>query len=494
MSPRLFQLAKRWQPIKRSGFLLAFGLLLSGCFSHVQYLPRIDPAAEAFKPLPERSTTLVGVALSGGGSRAAYFGAAGLEALGKVRAGSEQQSVLEQVSHISSVSGGSLASSYYAMRKPSHEIAVLNADGSFTPDYARFFDQYRATMGDNYQWSIEWRQIVNIRWLNSNQRATSLAEALASAFLDEATFSSLYKRETNQDSPRLILNATLYNTGQRIVMTTVPRADFQYKFVDILQDGLREKMKEQGKDPAGLRPLPLALKTAQETLIPLTFQDREADPRPVPLATAVAASASFPFFIGPITVQVEGQDTYNHVGDGGLFDNQGTESLVQLFLKKWQDKKAGRALVIAFDSSFPFWVKNEKLDHMRNGFDIFVKDSGRIVGIMEHRANAYQAMVWHILQSQQFVLPGDSIIKVIVLRHTDDVWPTDWRSALPEECRKEETMFTKREDVMQRLALIPTLFKVACECDKALLRAAAGRAVEKKKDEIVQFLQAAKEN
>lgn len=469
---------------------LMFLLLLSGCFSHVQHLPRIDPAVEVFKPLPERSTTLVGVALSGGGSRAAYFGAAGIEALAKVRAGSEQNSVLEQISHVSSVSGGSLASSYFAMHKPKGNVPVFASDGSLTPQYRDFFNSYIMAMSDNYQWSIEWRQIVNIRWLNSNQRATSLAEALASVFLDEATFSSLYQRESDKDSPRLILNATLYNTGQRVVMTTVPRADFQYKFVDILQNGLREKLKEQGKDPAGLRPLPPALKTAQETLIPLTFQDREVDPRTVPLATAVAASASFPFFIGPITVQVEGRDTYNHVGDGGLFDNQGTESLVQLFLKKLQDKKARRALVIAFDSSFPFWVKNEKLDHMRNGFDIFVKDSGRIVGIMEHRANAYQAMVWHILQSQQFVLPGDGIIKVVVLRHTDDVWPADWKAALPEECRDEETTFTKREDIMQRLANIRTLFKVPDECDKALLRAAANYAVEKHKEEIVSFMEA----
>ena len=163
---------------------------------------------------------------------------------------------------------------------------------------------------------------------------------MGAAFLDEATFSSLYQRESDQDSPRLILNATLYNTGQRVVMTTVPQVDFQYKFVDILQNGLIEKLKEQAKDPAGMRPLPSALQSAQQALIPLTFQDREADPRQVPLAKAVAASASFPFFIGPITVQVDGQDTYNHVGDGGLFDNQGTESLVQLFLKKLQDKKA----------------------------------------------------------------------------------------------------------------------------------------------------------
>lgn len=469
---------------------LMFLLLLSGCFSHVQHLPRVDKTVEVFPPLPDRPTVLVGVALSGGGSRAAYFGAAGLDALARVRVGPVGRSVLEDVSYLSSVSGGSLAASYFAMRKPDHGVNVLDENGSFTADYSRFFDQYRTAMSDNYQWALEWRQFVNIRWFNSNQRATSLAEALAAGFLGEATFSNLYQREHDQHSPRLILNATLYNTGQRVVMTTVPREDFQYKFVDILQDGLKDELKKKGKEPTQIRPLPPALQSAQGTLIPLTFQDREADVRQVALAKAVAASASFPFFIGPITVQVHGDDnTYLHVGDGGLFDNQGTESLAQLFLNKLHDGKAARALVIAFDSSFPFWGKNKKLDGMENGFDIFVKDSGRVVGIMEHRANAYQAMVWHILQSQGIVLPGDSIIRVIVMRHTDDVWPMDWKAALPPKCREDEAAFTKREDVLQRLANIPTLFKIACDCDRELLQAAAAYGVGKHQADIVNFLQ-----
>ena len=65
---------------------------------------------------------LVGVALSGGGSRAALFGAAGLEALARVRAPGGA-SVLEQVAYLSSVSGGSVAASYYASQKPPRETA-----------------------------------------------------------------------------------------------------------------------------------------------------------------------------------------------------------------------------------------------------------------------------------------------------------------------------------------------------------------------------------
>ena len=62
-------------------FILAFFFVLAGCSSHVQHLPKIEPDANIFPPLEERSSLLVGIALSGGGSRAAYFGAAGIEAL-----------------------------------------------------------------------------------------------------------------------------------------------------------------------------------------------------------------------------------------------------------------------------------------------------------------------------------------------------------------------------------------------------------------------------
>jgi predicted acylesterase/phospholipase RssA len=468
--------------------VLSIGFL-TGCFAHVEHLPKADPRVPSFQPLPQRSPLLVGIALSGGGSRAAYFGAAGLEALAYIRQGSDQPSLLEQVSHISSVSGGSLASSYYVTHKPPSDVRVLTPNGSLTPEYRSFFDQYRATMGRNYQLSLELRQFFNVRWFNSNQRATSLAEVLADGFLGDETFESFYEREKKGDSPRLIINTTLYNNGRRFILTTIPRDEFRYDLIDKLQKDLGA----QSKDPAHAKEFPESLRQAQTALIPLTFQDVEVDPHNVPLSRAVAASASFPFFIGPITVQVQGKETYLHAGDGGLFDNQGTESLVQLFLQKLQEGKAKRALVLAFDSSFPFWVKNDTLDMIRNGFEIFTKDSGRIVGIMEQRANAYQSMVWHILQSQHIVLPDESTIKVIVLRHTDDVW-TDPKTDLPEACRSEAASFKRKEDIRERLAMFPTLFKIGSECDKALLRTAAERVVEKKKDEIVSFFRTAKEN
>lgn len=69
------------------------------------------------QPAPDREV-LVGLSVSGGGSRAALYAASAFETLSQLRVGPEQHSLLEQVSYISSVSGGSLASAYYNVLKP----------------------------------------------------------------------------------------------------------------------------------------------------------------------------------------------------------------------------------------------------------------------------------------------------------------------------------------------------------------------------------------
>lgn len=356
------------------------------------------------------------------------------------------------------------------------------------PSYRSFFEAYREAMAANYQWGIEWRQVVKSRWLSSPKRAASLADVLDRAYLNSMTLGDLYTREARRDAPQLILNATLYNNGRRVVITTVPPGDFKYDFVQILQDQLKAKH--------GAKPLPPSLRVAEQALMPNTLEEYGIDARRIPVSYAVAASASFPFFIGPISVASPVRpDTYLHVGDGGLFDNQGTESLLQVFLKKLEGRSRGpvkRGLVIAFDSSFPFWIENTTLDHLKDGFKVFVDDPSRIVGIMEQRANAYQAAAWHILQTEHIVLPDDSVLNVIVIRHTDlDIWPEQGEALaalLPEACSKEREHLTTREQVREHLAMIATKFKLPSACDRALLRLAAQRGVARHAAEIAQFM------
>ena len=66
--------------------MLLGALMLTGCASAVALrVPKVGPDMACITPAPDREV-LVGVALSGGGSRAALFGAAGLGALGRLQA------------------------------------------------------------------------------------------------------------------------------------------------------------------------------------------------------------------------------------------------------------------------------------------------------------------------------------------------------------------------------------------------------------------------
>ena len=115
-------------PWPRAGVVLLCAVILTGCASAVAVrVPPAGPDSACVTPAPDHEV-LIGVALSGGGSRAALFGAAGLEALGRLPAPGGG-AVLEQVTYLSSVSGGSVAATAYASQKPPRETPVLTPDG-----------------------------------------------------------------------------------------------------------------------------------------------------------------------------------------------------------------------------------------------------------------------------------------------------------------------------------------------------------------------------
>src|SRR4026209_2522643 len=78
------------------GMVLA---VLSGCVTSPVYtVPQQKPDQTSCSHAMKASDTLIGIAISGGGSRAALFGAAGLEALAKLQVGRPpSHSLLEDV-------------------------------------------------------------------------------------------------------------------------------------------------------------------------------------------------------------------------------------------------------------------------------------------------------------------------------------------------------------------------------------------------------------
>ena len=146
----------------RAGAVLLGALVVTGCASAVAIrVPQAGPETACVAPAPAREV-LVGVTLSGGGSRAALFGAAGLEALGRLPAPG-RGSVLEQVGYLSSVSGGSVAAAYYASRKPPRETPVLTPDGRLTPEYEAFFTSVREQLGQDFEGALLRRQLLSFR-------------------------------------------------------------------------------------------------------------------------------------------------------------------------------------------------------------------------------------------------------------------------------------------------------------------------------------------
>jgi hypothetical protein len=478
MRTRRIRRVDAWNLVRGLALGLACALLASGCATAVALrAPVAGPQSTCVTPAPEREF-VVGVALSGGGSRAALFGAAGLEALGRLR-GPDGASVLDQVTHLSSVSGGSVAASYFAMKKPSKGTPVLGPDGALTDDYKTFFAGYKDNVSQDFESALLWRQIGSFRWiLNPALAAQSLTELFTERLLGPATFGDLSAREARGDSPRLIINTTLYNNGRRLAMTTLPPDTFRY---DFFQD-LHQSLAKRGKSAE----YPPILKRRWESLVPLTPLDLNMDLCPVKVAGAVTGSASFPPVVGPITFGVGDGDQYWHTGDGGLYENSGTESLLIAFLKQLQAKKSRRALIIAFDSSYPFSVGYRKLTKRAEPWTLGSYEFSRISGIMEERATAYMTLFYRSMQIEG-VFPDEQTVRVIFLRHTDAQWKDDL-SDLPQVCREESPPLDSPTAVVERIAEIPTRFKLASECDRQLLITAAAKVVAQNKQEIEDFM------
>ena len=458
----------RYQRPAAPGFAV-LAIVLAGCAAqpHVLDARRGTDADLAPSPDPE---VLVGLAVSGGGSRAATFTASVLEELAKIKVaeGGRQRSFVEYVDTISSVSGGSLATAYYGINKPGRGVPALQGGGLSEP-YMRFFREFRADMAKNYEESL-----LRSWYTDATRRAENLADTWNGDLFHNATFLDLYAREQKGDSPKIVLNGTSWDDGRRFVMTNLPMSEFSFEFTS-------EVIKDLGNRPAAADDLRELKKHAQDDFFrfrPITFEEINADPRKLPVSVAVAASSSVPLIIGPVMFQVQGSDRKHHIGDGGLFDNQGIESVAQIFFKKLGEPARGAArkgLIVVIDASYPFKVDDEDLRKAKSAFELLKMDPSRVSDIMEQRARAYQLLLWAHLRGTQAVVPNRETLRIVYLRHTD-VTETilDY---FPKECASFVDGAPTLEKIRTLLNRIPTRFEIK-ECHALLLGAAARNLVE----------------
>ncbi len=227
----------------------------------------------------ERATEqpFVGLAISGGGSRSASFGAAVMQELDKF-------GFLEHVTAISAVSGGTLPAAYY----------VLNRNRQ---DWS--WETLRQLVGTNFYHKFLWKHFSPWGFLNylatEYNRSDMMADVFDDVLFHGATFGNL-----DPTLPRLMINAAPLHSGSR----------GQWSFTEE------------------------------------NFRWMNSRIETVPISRAVAASTAVPGIYNGIALRSYGDDgtyRYLHFVDGGISENLGVETLLQLYIKsrrhEFADKK-----------------------------------------------------------------------------------------------------------------------------------------------------------
>jgi predicted acylesterase/phospholipase RssA len=424
--------------------------------------PECAPSATGGRP-----ETILGLALSGGGSRAAVFGAAAMEALW-------EHGLLGQVSHVSSVSGGSIAASYFAVNKPACDEIPSEAERETC--WREFFSEFKKAMRYHYRNWMELRQIYKPnRFLSPTRRASSLEETLDHRFLHGKTFEDLKEdgpEGQTLENPVLLINATSYDEGRRFVFSNlcIPEPP------DILEPP------ENGPDSSTRATESRYEPLTRKTLLARTFSRPECTrpiPSDFPISLAVATSAAFPPVIGPVCFQVPsschgGDPHWWHLGDGGIIDNTGVDTLEEIVLRELEggEGKLSKALIISIDSGRQIDPKRWLLD---SNLRIWTRAPGRLVDISIPRGRAYHDLVWDRTKDD---LAADGIhVETIGVRYTKADLPR-W----PASCKKNpfveagESFVEFQEELLERLSLIPTDLSID-ECDGDLMEMAAHRVV-----------------
>jgi NTE family protein len=428
------------------GCLIGASLLASGCATLNSYTNEgLDPR----RPVPEtpgraslavsaergNPKVLVMLALSGGGSRAAYFSASVMLKLQKIF---PERDLLREVDVISSVSGGSLAGAYYAISKdgriddraladavapppPKEPVAPgklgRDSDGTLVCSAAltqaeesalrnRVLDPYavrrvadlcrQAGVASNRNWDeatvkdlmthdYVWRWIGNWfwpsniakYWLTSFDRSDLMAQTFADNLFDVAvTGRDLTFAELNPERPYLIINSTNATGGY-----------------------------SKGLGGEGFPFGAVFTFTAED------FRERiRSDLASYSVARAVMASAAFPVVFPGMTLrdyrplldkrcERPGEDEalcyrYLHVFDGGNSDNLGLATVKRLLFQAAVDGKIGsfdRIVVISVDAfTRPAGAPSVDPDS-RGGFFSYLLDTNLVSAIdsllLANRAN-----------------------------------------------------------------------------------------------------------
>jgi hypothetical protein len=354
--------------------LLALALFSGGCsnFRKDKIHHEVDPAQQPtarcqLEDHAEPADRILGIGISGGGSRAAVFGAAALEALA-------EHGVLGQVSHLSSVSGGSLPAAYYLTHPP-------DCEDTATECWHEYFSELKGRMRHRFgSWAL-WRNSRPSRFSSPTRRVISLQEVLDKQFLNNKTFGDL------ESHPVLLLNATSYDETRRFVFSNVCLAEGA---VD--SSGSSKRYRIMAEKALAQRALQAFTFSRPQCLRPV--------PSDLPVSLGVATSAAFPGALGPVSIQAPSacdgdEPEWWHLGDGGIIENQGIDSLEEVLLRRLADDgpPLEKALILSLDAGAH--ADPEKLKRESN-FEMNLDPAklGLVVESTLVRGQAYHDIFW----------------------------------------------------------------------------------------------------
>jgi NTE family protein len=290
--------------LKPSIFLLALAMLIVGCAHYPvnARLSTVNPRAgyrfQNSVPQTNSDDLLLILAFSGGGMRAAALSYGVLEQLkhSEVGAPMNQHPLLDDVSLISSVSGGSFTAAYYA----------LWGDRIFE-DFESHFLKKRVQTGLLLQVLAPWNQI---RLASPKfDRSDLAAEYYDHLLFKGATFGDL---ETNPHRPFLNLNATDIGSGARFEFT---QDEFDLLRSDISQFPISRAVAASSAFPVYLTPVVLKNYSAgRPSPEPNWTRSILEDP---------GASSRMKFVATQAESYTDEHRRFVHLLDGGLSDNLG---------------------------------------------------------------------------------------------------------------------------------------------------------------------------
>ena len=290
--------------LKPVPFFLAVLLLVNGCAHYPRNVPltSIDPSTgyrfQKTTSPTNVSDLLLMLAFSGGGTRAASLSYGVLEELARTPVGLEgaQHRMLDEVDIISSVSGGSFTSAYYA----------LWGDRIFSDFESRFLKKHVQT-GLLLRTLAPWNQI---RLASPKfSRSDLAAEYYDHLLFKGATFADL---EPKAGRPFLSVNATDLGSGARFEFT---QDEFDLLHSDLSRFPISRAVAASSAFPVYLTPIVLKNYSAEQSQPePEWIQAIKQDPTsPSRLRYVASQAASYS----------DGHRHFIHLLDGGLSDNLG---------------------------------------------------------------------------------------------------------------------------------------------------------------------------